>query len=211
MFNVSKKKHPSLRMVLAWKKLCMCRQCDDEDLIDCHQRFVGMIEMVELSYGNLKPKDDNKKEKSKPIAMMFMEGVDKKQCGYPLKNLETDHSLGSKEVHPEGIEDAFQALMMYSEKKLKKKVVKAGEDVQLRSFAWAGKCWECRSDEHCKKDCTEWKNKQTNNQRIKSLLQNCVTVEPDEGPAWMSSRMSAIAVVVWHSLNNTHGRECVGG
>ena len=135
VFDANEYKHPSLRMVLAWKKLCMCRQHDDEDLIDYYRRFVGMIEMVELSYGNLKPKDDDKKESSKLIAMMFMEGVDKKQYGYLLKNLETDYSLGSKEVYPEGIEDALQVLIMYSKKRLKKKAVKAGEDVQLRSFA----------------------------------------------------------------------------
>ena len=66
-----------------------------------------MIEIVELSYGNLKPKDDDKKERSKLIAMMFMEGVDKKQYGYLLKNLETDYSLGSRDVYPEGIKDAL--------------------------------------------------------------------------------------------------------
>ena len=182
-FDANEKKHPSLWMTLAWKKLCMCHQCDDEDLINHHRRFVGVIEMVELSYGNLKPKDVIKRKE----VNMFMEGVDKKWYGYLLKNLETDYSLGSKEAYPEGIEDSSQVLIMHSEKKLKKKVIKAGEDAQLGSFAQAGKCWECRSDQHYKKDCTKWKNEQANNQMIKSLLQNHVTVDPDEGPAWMSS------------------------
>ena len=121
VFDANEKKHPSLRMALAWKKLCGCRQCEDEDLIDYHRRFVGLIEMVELSYGDIKPKDDDTLERRKFISMMFMEGVDKKQYGYLLKNLETDYSLGSKEVYPEGIEDTLQVLIMFSEKALKKK------------------------------------------------------------------------------------------
>ena len=87
-----------------------------------------------------------------------------------MKNLETDCSLGSNGVYPKGIEDALQVLIMHSEKKLKKKVVTTGDGTQLRSFAQTGKCWECGSNEHCKKDCIKWKNEQANNQRIKSLL-----------------------------------------
>ena len=80
-------------MVLAWTKLCNCKQQEDEDLIDYYRRFVGLIEMVELSYRALKPKDDDTLERRKFILMMFMEGVDKKQYGHLLKNLETDYSL----------------------------------------------------------------------------------------------------------------------
>ena len=121
VFDANDRKHPSLRMVLAWRKLCDCKQQEDEDLIDCYRRFVGLIEMVELSYGDLKPKDDDTLERRKFILMMFMEGVDKKQYGHLLKNLETDYSLGSKDVYPEGIEDALQILTLFSEKALKKK------------------------------------------------------------------------------------------
>ena len=140
-------------MVLAWKKLCGCRQYEDEDLIDYYRRFVGLIEMVELSYGNIKPKDDDSLERRKFVSMMFMKGVDKKQCGYLLKNLETDYSLGSKEVYPEGIEDPLQVLIMFSEKALKKKKKKQITMAQARA------CWECGSTEHQKKDCPKYKAK----------------------------------------------------
>ena len=46
VFDANDRKHPSLRMVLAWRKLCNCKQQEDEDLIDYYRRFVGMIEMV---------------------------------------------------------------------------------------------------------------------------------------------------------------------
>ena len=70
VFDANERKHPSLRMVLAWKKLTGCRQCENEDLIDYYKRFVGMIEMVELSFGNIKPNDDDDddKQRSKFIA-----------------------------------------------------------------------------------------------------------------------------------------------
>ena len=77
--------------------------------------------MVESSYGDLKPKDDDTLERRKFILVMFMDGVDKKQYGHLLKNLETDYSLGSKDAYPEGIEDALQILILFSQKALKKK------------------------------------------------------------------------------------------
>ena len=146
-----------------------------------------MVEMVEPSYGNFKPKDDDTVERSKFIAMMFMEGVDEKQCGHPLKNLETDYSLGNKDVCPEGIEDALQVLTMYSEKIFKKKAVEAGEGAQLRSFALARTCWEYGSTEHHKKECNKWKNEQASKEKIKQFMQNHVQINPEDGPACMSS------------------------
>ena len=74
IFDVNDRKHPSLRSVLALKKLCSCRQHDKEDLIDYYRRFNGVVEMVELSYGELSP--DNKDSRNKLVAMIFMEGVD---------------------------------------------------------------------------------------------------------------------------------------
>ena len=153
VFDANDRKHPSLRMVLAWRKLCNCKQQEDEDLMDYHRRFIGLIEMVESSYGDLKPKDDATLERRKLISMMFMEGVDKKQYGHLLKNLETDYSLGSKDVCPEGIEDALQILILFSEKALKKK------KKNLNMVQAGGACWECGSTEHLKKDCPKHKAK----------------------------------------------------
>ena len=61
------------------------------------------------------------------LHQMFVDGVDKKQYGYLLKNMETDYSLGNKDdVSPAGIEEALQVLILYSEKKLN-----SGRKIQL--------------------------------------------------------------------------------
>ena len=39
-----------------------CRQHDEDDLIDCHQRFVGLVHVVEMAYRNIRPKDDKNKD-----------------------------------------------------------------------------------------------------------------------------------------------------
>ena len=53
VFEANERKYESLRSVMAWKKLTRCRQNDDEDLIEYYKRFVGLIEAVELSYGDI--------------------------------------------------------------------------------------------------------------------------------------------------------------
>ena len=68
-----------------------------------------MIEMVELSYRNLKPNGNEDEERNKFIAMMFLDGADRKQCGYLMKGSETGHSLGDKAKYPESIEDSYIA------------------------------------------------------------------------------------------------------
>ena len=109
-------------MVRTWRKLLTCRQNDDEDLIDCYRRFVGLIQVVEIAYGNISPQGNDQKECRKFTAFVFMDGADEKQCGYLMKSLETKKSLGKTDVHPDGIESALHALILYSrEKTLKKK------------------------------------------------------------------------------------------
>ena len=43
---------------------------------------------------NIKPKEDDKKECSRLIAFIFIDGTDEKQCGSLMKSLETDCSFG---------------------------------------------------------------------------------------------------------------------
>ena len=62
-----------------------------------------------------------------------MDGADEKQCGHLMKSLETDHSLGKVDVHPDGIESALQVLILYSEKALKKKKKKSSNLAQRAS------------------------------------------------------------------------------
>ena len=155
VFAANERKCASLRSVVAWKKLTGCRQNDGEYLIECYKRFVGLIEAVELSYGDIQPSGSNPdKERSKFIAFMFMDGADKKQYGYLLKNLETDYSLGKKDVYPDGIESALQVLILFSEKKLRKKVAKNFANVKDNG------CWECGAEDHQRKDCPVFQMKQ---------------------------------------------------
>ena len=77
VFNANKRKHSSLRMAQAWRKPLTCRQNDNEDLIDCYRRFVGLVQAVEIAYGNISPQGNDKKERRKFIAFMFMDGADK--------------------------------------------------------------------------------------------------------------------------------------
>ena len=83
-----------------------------------------------------------------------MDGADKKQYGHLLKNLETNYSLGKKDVYPDGIESALQVLILFSEKKLRKKVAKNFANVKDNG------CWECGSEDHQRKDCPVFQMKQ---------------------------------------------------
>ena len=122
MFDANNGKCESSRSASAWKQLMWCHQNDGEDLIDCHRKFAGPIEAVELAFGDTQPNGkDQDKERSKFIAFFFMDGADKKLCGLSLKDLETDHSLGKKHGHPSGIEAALQVLTSCSENNFKRR------------------------------------------------------------------------------------------
>ena len=165
VYDVNKKKYPSMTMVHQWKNLCRCKQFEDEDLIVHYRRFVGCIEAVEIAYGNLKPKGDNvDKERSKFIAALFMDGADKKQYGSFVKKLEVDYSVGKTDVYPDGIETILQVLILYSEKALKRKARAAKQNTDGKSFAQGGKgrkkkCWECGSEEHMRSECAKYKKR----------------------------------------------------
>ena len=160
IFEANERKYSSLWMVQAWKKLLTCKQNDDEDLIDYYQRFVGLVQVVEIAYGNISPQGNDKKEQRKFIAFIFMDGADKKQYGCLMKSLETDHSLGKTDVHPDGIESALHLLILYSEIALKKKKKK-----KQVTMVQAGACWECGSTDHYKKDCPKYKAKMMEKER----------------------------------------------
>ena len=201
IFDANERKHPSLRMALLWKKLAYCKQHDNEDLIDHCKRFVGLIEMFEIAYSNIRPEDD--KERSKFIAMMFLDGVDKKLHGYLLKDSETDCSLRNKGVYPESIEDALQVLIMFSEKKLRKKG--KGKTKEIASSVQTLKCWYCGEEGHSRKTCPKLaaKKKGKKTEEAVDLFEGCV-------PAWMSGADiksdSGAIVVSGFKLNNKHSK-----
>ena len=158
IFDANEKKYICVRSVVNWKQLMRCKQNDNEDLIDYYHRFCRLIEAVELSYGNIKPKGNSeKKDRHKFIAYLFVDGADKAQYGKLLKDMETDYSLDKANVYPDSIESALQVLILYSEKRLKyeQRKKKKGKD---KSFVQAGKaCWECGSEKHQRKDCPKYK------------------------------------------------------
>ena len=162
IFDSHDNKYESLRSVMAWRKLMSCRQKDKEDLIDYYTRFCGLVEAVELSYGNIKPKGSGgeDKERSKFISMLFMAGTDGKQYSYLMKDLETNYSLGQRDVYPDGIEDALQVLILYSEQRLKALKKKAnGKDDAPNTGTQLIQCWHCKEEGHQKKDCPVLKKK----------------------------------------------------
>ena len=111
---------------------------------------------MELACGDIKHKGTGvDKQRSKFIAFMFMDGADKKQYGYLLKSLETDYSLGKRDVYPDGIESALQVLILYSEKKLKSKKAKS-----FVNHSNGKGYWECGDESHQRKDCPLYKTKQ---------------------------------------------------
>ena len=184
VFDANERKHASLWMVMTWKKLMGCRQNNNEDLIDYYKRFVGMIEMVELSFGNIKPKDDDDKERSKFIAMMFIHRVDWKQYGYLLKNMETDYLLGNTNVYPDGIESGLQVLILYSEKQLKQK---KHTEKQMERPIVSMDCWECGSKDYMHQGCEIWKAKIKAKEAWKKCqaISNVHVAEPLV-PQWMA-------------------------
>ena len=46
-FDLNDKKYPPMQAATAWKNLCLVKQKDNEELLDCHKRFVALLEIVE--------------------------------------------------------------------------------------------------------------------------------------------------------------------
>ena len=120
-FSASDLKHPAMQAAQAWRNLAVVRQQEDEDVVDCHRRFLSLVEIAEGTHGDMAPvkiaeKDANyakskvkvlAAEREKLSAFMFLDGTDKKVFGYLMKNLKNDHTLGNN-MCPQTMEDALQ-------------------------------------------------------------------------------------------------------
>ena len=50
-FDTNDRKYPVMQAAMAWKNLAKVWQQETEDLVDYYKRFMSLVEMVELSYG----------------------------------------------------------------------------------------------------------------------------------------------------------------
>ena len=118
-----------MQAVNAWKNLAKVWQQEDESLVDYYKRFMGMVEMVERTYGKVAPVVIAKKnpkysmqaskildeERDKMLTFLFMDGARKKQYGFLLKDLSNDCAVGNMN-YPDSVEDGLQVLTLYAEK-----------------------------------------------------------------------------------------------
>jgi len=164
-YDANDRKYPSLQAAKALKNLMMCRQGEKETLLAYYTRFISQVEIVERAYGPIAPEEVAKKDKryaknkddvvqakrDEMLAVLFMEGASKQICGYMLKKLQDDYSLGD-DKYPVNVQQALQVLQLNS-KKLKK--TDDGERPAL-AFAQTGPlCWKCGKRGHKRKDCPE--------------------------------------------------------
>jgi len=91
------------------------------------------------------------------LVHLFMEGADRKQFGFLLRDLGKDHALGS-DLHPEMMEDALEVLSVCA-KKQKLKADESGDDERKVHMVQTGKasekmvCWNCGEKGHGVKTC----------------------------------------------------------
>jgi len=90
------------------------------------------------------------------LALMFMDGADKQVCGFLLKKLHDDFSLGDAKC-PEDAQEALQVLQLHANKNKKFKKKSSDEEnpsLQFVQVQMGPKCWKCGKHGHAKKDCT---------------------------------------------------------
>ena len=168
-FDANEKKYPPRQAAWALRRLMTARQGEEEELVDYYKRFMSIAEMVETTYGKIEPvkvaEQDSKyksnkskiieQEKNKMLAFLFMDGANRQQYGFLMRDLGKEHALGTNQ-YPEMVEDALQVLSLYGQKRKSKK---RGEDKVETSFAQSEKrkrkmkCWNCGEIGHGVKDC----------------------------------------------------------
>lgn len=173
-FDANEKKYPPRQAAWALRRLVLAKQGENEELVDYYSRFISIAEMVETTYGKIEPvkvaEQDSKyknnkskiieQEKNKMLAFLFMDGANRQQYGFILRDLGKDHALGTNQ-YPETVEDALQVLSLYGQRRKPKK---GGDDMQDEiakvelSHAQMDrerkmKCWNCGEVGHRVKDC----------------------------------------------------------
>ena len=170
LFDANDKIYPQVQAVKAWKQLVLVRQQDNETLQDYYNQFMSIVEEVERSYGDVAPvkiaegrknytRNTDKfimEERNKLLAVILIEGADRKKYWFLLKDLHKGFALGTNN-YPATAEEALQVLDMYTGtpdnngKNVERGIIKT-------SFAQGGskkkvKCWNCGKEGHVKRDC----------------------------------------------------------
>ena len=133
-FDVNDRKYVPLQAFHAWKQISNLWQKDDEAVLDYYKRFTSAKELVERTYGKIAPDGIAQREgkefledpvatmsiaRSRMLAVMFMDGANKKLFGSLMRSLESDFVLGAG-MYPETVEDALQVLTLHGEHGLQK-------------------------------------------------------------------------------------------
>lgn len=171
-FDANEKKYPPRQAAWALRRLVNAKQGEDEELVDFYKRFMSIVEMTETTYGKIEPvkvaEQDTKyaksktkvmeQERNKMLAFLFMDGANRQQYGFLLRDLGKDHALGTNQ-YPETVEDALQVLSLYGQRR---KPRKSSEDkmdkvdlshAQMDKRKRKMKCWNCGEIGHGVKDC----------------------------------------------------------
>ena len=162
-FGSSQMNYPPFQAMKALSKLFQLHQGEKEAHQDYYKRFIGVVESVERSYGELAPTQLAKKqsvfasdkaaalsiERDKMLAFMFMDGADKKRFPDLMKSMRNDYALGV-DKYPKTVEAALQVLEVRT-------VSRSGSGETPHTFAQVPgrgpKCWLCNEWGHKKEDC----------------------------------------------------------
>jgi len=124
----------------------------------CIKMTKAIGDYVERTFGCETKRLAIHEEESDPKKLMCpVDKNDRKQFGFPLRDLGKDHALGSDQC-PETMEGALEVLPICAEKQ-KLKADESGDDKRKVHMVQTGKaskkmvCWNCREKGHGVKTC----------------------------------------------------------